>query len=53
MQGDGKLIQCTLCEQQFDEDDDLLEVRKARHREFHKPRTSKNIILGDAEFIKI
>ena len=49
-----EMIKCNLCGQEFEEDDELLSQRKARHAEHHdgtKYRQGANIIRGTVQWL--
>lgn len=50
------MIKCSLCPQEFDESDPLLESRKERHKQYHirteNPAT-ENHIYGSVEWLKL
>jgi hypothetical protein len=50
------LIRCSLCTQEFDENDDLIDVRKKRHERKHdrsEPHGSYNQVWGKVEWLRI
>ncbi len=48
------MVKCSLCGQQFNDNDKLLEVRKKRHEEHHTDNgVSKNNSTGDVKWIKM
>jgi len=50
------MIKCSLCEQTFDENDPVIELRKARHEDRHdqtKPHGSYNQTWGTVEWLQI
>lgn len=50
------MIKCSLCEQTFDENDPVIELRKSRHEDHHdqsKPHGSYNQTWGNVEWSQI
>lgn len=55
----SKIIYCSICKQEFDEDDELIKVRKERHEAKHAPRHTLdgkpikvNTIIGKVAWLR-